>query len=142
VSRVLDLLGGEAERRGVRLERELDAVPEVAGDEERLRQVIVNLGLNALEAVPDGGLVRVSCRLAASSGPEELVEVLVDDDGHGVPAESRDRIFEPFFTTKAKGSGLGLSIVHAIVTQHAGRLRVDASPEGGARFVVSLPVRR
>jgi two-component system sensor histidine kinase HydH len=142
VSRVLDLLGGEAERRGVRLERDLTAVPEVAGDEERLRQVLVNLGLNALEAVGDGGQVRVSCRLAGAPALEPAVEVVVDDDGPGVPPESRDRIFEPFFTTKAKGSGLGLSIVHAIVTQHAGRLRVEESPEGGARFVVSLPVRQ
>jgi signal transduction histidine kinase len=145
VARVLDLLEGEAERREVAVVRELApplALPAVAGDEERLRQVLVNLGLNALEAVTDGGLIRVSCRLVASPGPEPSVEVLVDDDGAGVPLEARDRIFEPFFTTKAKGSGLGLSIVHAIVTQHAGRLRVEESPEGGARFVVSLPVRR
>jgi signal transduction histidine kinase len=140
VTRVLDLLGGEAERRNVRLERDLDPVPPVAGDEERLRQVLVNLGLNALEAVKEGGLVRVSARVApGADGPEQAVEVLVDDDGPGVPAESRDRIFEPFFTTKAKGSGLGLSIVHAIVTQHGGRIRAEASPEGGARFVLSLP---
>jgi signal transduction histidine kinase len=141
VHRVLDLLGGEAERRGVRLERDVDgAVPPVAGDEERLRQVLVNLGLNALEAVREGGLVRVSCRLGEpATGGEPTVDVVVDDDGSGVPAESRDRIFEPFFTTKAKGSGLGLSIVHAIVTQHAGRLRVEESPAGGARFVVTLP---
>ena len=140
VNRVLDLLAGEAERRGIRLERDLDPVPAVAGDEERLRQVLVNLGLNALEAAHEGGLVRVSCRLAAGDDrPEPSVEVVVDDDGAGVPPESRDRIFEPFFTTKAKGSGLGLSIVHAIVTQHGGRLRVEDSPEGGARFIVSLP---
>ena len=143
VNRVLDLLGGEAERRGVRLERDLDPIPTVVGDEERLRQVLVNLGLNALEAVRDGGVVRVSCRVEDRPDyPEAGVEVLVDDDGAGVPLESRDRIFEPFFTTKAKGSGLGLSIVHAIVTQHGGRLRVEDSPEGGARFVVSLPRRR
>jgi signal transduction histidine kinase len=141
VNRVLDLLGGEAERRGVRLEREVDGdLPPVAGDEERLRQVFVNLGLNALEAVREGGLVRVSCRGGeAGDRGEPTVDVMVDDDGPGVPEESRDRIFEPFFTTKAKGSGLGLSIVHAIVTQHAGRLRVVESPEGGARFVVTLP---
>jgi signal transduction histidine kinase len=142
VNRVLDLLGAQADRRGVRLERALDAVPPVAGDEERLRQVFVNLGLNALEAVKDGGLVRVSCRLAPTPEPDPAVEVLVDDDGAGVRPEARDRIFEPFFTTKAKGSGLGLSIVHAIVTQHGGRLRVEDSPEGGARFVVSLPRAR
>jgi signal transduction histidine kinase len=142
VNRVLDLLGGEADRRGIRLERQLAEVPAVAGDEERLRQVLVNLGLNALEAVKDGGLVRVSSRLAEAPEPSPGVEILVDDDGPGVPTESRDRIFEPFFTTKAKGSGLGLSIVHAIVTQHGGRLRVEESPEGGARFVVSLPRSR
>jgi signal transduction histidine kinase len=146
LTRVLDLLGGEAERRGIRLERDLDSVPHVAGDEERLRQVLVNLGLNAIEAVGDGGLVRVSCRLAApdpeqpDAGPQ--VAIMVDDDGSGIAPESRDRIFEPFYTTKAKGSGLGLSIVHAIVTQHGGRIRVEDSPEGGARFTLRLPWAR
>ena len=146
VTKVLDLLGGEAERRGIRLERDLEPVPPVAGDEERLRQVLVNLGLNALEAVRDGGLVRVSCRLepgdadrdAGGAGP--TVEIVLDDDGSGVPADARERIFEPFFTTKEKGTGLGLSIVHAIVTQHGGRIRVEDSPDGGARFVLALPV--
>ncbi len=144
VARVLDLLGGEAERRGVRLDRDLDPVPPVAGDEERIRQVLVNLCLNALEAIPPGGLVRVSCR-AGEPGPDHpdappTVDVFVDDDGPGVPPDQRDRIFEPFFTSKAKGSGLGLSIVHAIVTQHGGTIRVDASPEGGARFALGLPL--
>lgn len=140
VTRVLDLLGGEAERRAVRIERDLEAVPPVAGDEERLRQVLVNLGLNAIEAVRDGGLVRVSCRIAKGTDhPDPAVEILIDDDGEGIPVDQRDRIFEPFFTTKAKGSGLGLSIVHAIVTQHGGRIAVETSPEGGARFVLGLP---
>jgi signal transduction histidine kinase len=143
VTRVLDLLGGEAERRGVRLERDLDAVPPVRGDEERLRQVLVNLGLNALEAVRDGGRVRVTCRLEPASpehgDAEPRVAILLDDDGPGIPPESRDRIFEPFFTTKAKGSGLGLSIVHAIVTQHGGSIRVEDAPGGGARFALRLP---
>jgi signal transduction histidine kinase len=141
VHRVLDLLGGEAERRGIRLERDVPGtLPLVAGDEERLRQVLVNLGLNALQAVQDGGLVRVSSR-PGPPGPrgEATVDVVVDDDGRGVPPESRDRIFEPFFTTKARGSGLGLSIVHAIVTQHGGKIWVEDSPEAGARFVVTLP---
>ena len=144
VARVLDLLGGEAERRGVRLERDLDPVPAVAGDEERIRQVLVNLCLNALEAIPPGGTVRVSCRTGepAPDHPDAapMVDVFVDDDGPGIPSERRDRIFEPFFTTKAKGSGLGLSIVHAIVTQHGGTIRVEASPEGGARFALGLPL--
>ncbi len=146
VSRVLDLLAGEAERRAIRLEREIS--PEldgtrVAGEEERLRQVLVNLALNAMEATPHGGRVRVRCQ-AEPPDPalgEELpsVVVAIDDSGPGVPPAVRDRIFEPFFTTKAKGSGLGLSIVHAIVTQHGGTISVDDAPGGGARFQLRLP---
>jgi signal transduction histidine kinase len=146
LARVLDLLSVEAERRGVSLERDLETTPPVAGDEERLRQVIVNLGLNALEAARSRGRVRVSVRLDPPDPerPDEppFVAVLVDDDGAGVPEGSRDRIFEPFFTTKAKGSGLGLSIVHAIVTQHGGTIAVEESELGGARFVLRLPQAR
>jgi len=147
VARVLDLLSGEAERRSIRLERELSGAPgstRVAGEEERLRQVLVNLTLNAIEATPDGGRVRVSC---GPEGPDPAlgqpgpgVGVAIDDSGPGVPAAVRDRIFEPFFTTKASGSGLGLSIVHAIVSQHGGTVSVDDAPGGGARFLLRLPL--
>jgi signal transduction histidine kinase len=146
VSRVLDLLAGEAERRSIRLERELTADPggtPVAGEEERLRQVLVNLTLNAIEATPDGGRVRVRCLVLApdqAQGERDTsVAVTVDDSGPGVPAAARDRIFEPFFTTKARGSGLGLSIVHAIVLQHGGTISVGEAPGGGARFLLRLP---
>ncbi|HET9553341.1 MAG TPA: ATP-binding protein [Anaeromyxobacteraceae bacterium] len=149
VARVLDLLGGEAERRSIRVERELPAprdLPPVAGDEERLRQVLVNLTLNALEATPDGGAVRVGC---AEEPPDPEVEddagriaITIEDTGPGVPPAVRERIFEPFFTTKAKGSGLGLSIVHAIVAQHGGTISIEDGEGGGARFVLRLPVAR
>ena len=72
----------------------------------------------------------------------DLARITVDDTGPGIPAEIRDRLFEPFFTTKAQGSGLGLSIVHAIVTQHGGSLAVGSSPEGGARLLLHLPLAR
>jgi len=142
VDKVLDFLGGEFERRSVRLERRLWGKAPVRGDEERLRQVLVNLCLNAVEAVREGGLVCVSCDIRAHQGidgEERFVEVLVDDDGPGIPADARERIFEPFFTTKAQGSGLGLSIVNAIVDQHGGSVRAEASPNGGARMVLRLP---
>ncbi|HUL60218.1 MAG TPA: ATP-binding protein [Anaeromyxobacteraceae bacterium] len=146
LSKVLDLLGGEAERRALRMERDLEPVPPVAGDEERLRQVLVNLLLNAFEAAPEGGWVRVSCRAEPrdGAGGDDLgmVAVAIDDSGAGIRPEARDRIFEPFFTTKAKGSGLGLSIVHAIVTQHGGSIAVEEAPEGGARFLLRLPRAR
>ncbi|MDY7228234.1 ATP-binding protein [Hyalangium rubrum] len=133
--RVVDLLGSQAEVRRVRLEL-VGPVPasRVPGEEERLRQVLINLALNALEATPSEGQVRL-----AAGEDEQGVWVTLDDSGPGIPVEIRDRIFEPFFTTKAQGSGLGLSIVHAIVTQHGGTLVVGDAPGGGARFVLRLP---
>jgi signal transduction histidine kinase len=144
LGKVLDLLEGEVERRGLSLVRELAPVPPVAGDEERLRQVVMNLALNAIDATPRGRTLRVSCEVAPRAeidGPAE-VAIHVDDGGHGVSQELRDRIFEPFFTTKASGSGLGLSIVHAIVTQHGGTIEVDDAPGGGGRFTLRLPQAR
>jgi two-component system, NtrC family, sensor histidine kinase HydH len=74
----------------------------------------------------------------AAAGRESVL-VHVDDSGKGVPLADRDRIFEPFFTTKAAGSGLGLPLVHAVATQHGGHVRVEDSPQGGARFTLQLP---
>jgi two-component system, NtrC family, sensor histidine kinase HydH len=135
---VVDLLSGQAETRKVKLELVgAEAVPAVAGEEERLRQVLINLALNALDATPAGGGVQLS----AGEEPGR-VWLTIDDSGPGIPQEVRERIFEPFFTTKAEGSGLGLSIVHAIVTQHEGTLEVGTSPGGGARFILRLPKSR
>jgi len=148
VARVLDLLETEAERRGVAVVRDLapEPLPPVAGDEERLRQVLVNLALNALEATPARGTIRVTCfgepPDVQREGDPGRVGVAIEDSGPGVPPAVRDRIFEPFFTTKAKGSGLGLSIVHAIVAQHGGSISIGDAEAGGARFVLRLPRAR
>nr|WP_301340487.1 hybrid sensor histidine kinase/response regulator [Corallococcus exercitus] len=135
--RVSGLLAWQAEQRGVALEVEPPEGLEVWGEEERLRQVLLNLALNALEATPPGGQVRFS---ASAHGGD--VALCVDDSGPGVPEDVRGRLFEPFFTTKASGSGLGLSIVHAIVTQHGGTLQVEDGPLGGARFTVRVPAAK
>jgi signal transduction histidine kinase len=108
--------------------------------------VLVNLTLNALEATPEGGTLRVACFGEATDeapgGGGERVGVSIEDSGPGIAPALRDRIFEPFFTTKARGSGLGLSIVHAIVAQHGGTISVEAGDAGGARFVLLLPRAR
>jgi signal transduction histidine kinase len=131
--RVLDLLAEDAERHGVRVERQFEAAS-VRGDSDRLQQVLVNLCLNGIEAMPDGG--RLFAR-TASLGREVLL--VVADTGPGIPAEALSHIFEPFFTTKASGSGLGLPIVHSIVQQHGGSVSVGAREGGGTRFEVRLP---
>jgi two-component system sensor histidine kinase HydH len=137
IGAVLGLLAGDAERRRVALVSDLEPGLIVAGDNERLRQVLMNLALNALEATPPDGKVRIS----AYSELEEVI-IAVEDSGSGIAPEVRRRIFEPFFTTKATGSGLGLPSVHAIVTQHGGTVAEDVSPLGGARFEVRLPALR
>src|SRR5262249_5069296 len=109
----------------------------VMGDEGRLREVVINLVLNALDAGDRGGEVRVGAR---ALGPGEA-ELWVEDDGPGGPPEQGGKIVQPFFTTKAQGTGLGLAIVHAIVTQHRGSLRLESSARAGAAFRIRLPVR-
>lgn len=135
VRAALGLLAGEAERRSITLSSELEeGLAPVAGDPGRLHQVLMNLVLNAFEAVERGGRVQVTL-----SGAGRDLLLAVDDSGPGVAPELRERLFEPFFTTKAQGSGLGLPIVHAIVLQHGGNITIDRSLLGGARFTVSLP---
>jgi PAS domain S-box-containing protein len=117
---------------GITVIRETDALPKVRGDEVLLRQSFANLIQNALEAMPDGGELRIS-----GSGGDPL-SIAISDTGHGIPASIRDKIYLPFFTTKERGTGLGLSIVHKIVVSHGGSLRVE-SGEQGTTFTIKLP---
>ncbi len=135
VDKCFGLLSAEAEQHGIALSQEIDDDISVVGDEARLHQVMMNLVLNALQATPRGG--RVTVRASGAEG--EWVSVHIDDSGPGVPGDKRERIFEPFFTTKDAGSGLGLPLVHATLAQHGGNVRVGVSPEGGARFTLTLP---
>lgn len=128
------LLEMDAQRRGTRLEVDGPTLPELSADEDRLRQVLMNLTLNALDAAGPGGQVRLACEAGVG---EALLHV--DDSGPGVPEATAVRLFEPFFTTKDHGSGLGLSISSAVVSQHGGRITVGRGPLGGARFTVHLP---
>ena len=109
----------------------------VVADRGQLDQVLMNLVVNAADAMPEGGRLAIG----TGRGDGETVSVWVEDSGHGVPLEIRDRIFEPFFTTKGadKGSGLGLAVVHGIVTQHNGKITVSDREGGGTVFRIELP---
>jgi signal transduction histidine kinase len=105
---------------------------------DQIRQVMLNLLNNAMQAMPaGGGRIRVSTELTGES-----ILIRVEDSGCGIPPEHLERIFEPFFTTKppSKGTGLGLSISRAIVERHGGTLRVESTPGRGTTFTVALPV--
>lgn len=124
-----------ARRAEVRLERERSGRAWTRGDAGQLHQVVLNLVTNAFDHVGRGGRVVVA---TSATGREALLEVR--DNGPGVPHELRDRIFEPFFTTRPAGTGLGLFISFGIVERHGGRIEVGDAAEGGASFLVALPL--
>ena len=119
---------------GLRLERDFAGVGAIQADADQLHQALLNLLVNALEATAEGHI-----RLAAQSRPADWVEIEVADTGSGIPAADAERIFDLYFTTKAAGTGLGLSLVHRIVSEHGGRVEVQSTPGAGTRFVVLLP---
>ncbi len=133
---VLALMDKQLRRAGVVLR--VDLAPEplpVLGCSNQLKQVFLNLVLNALEAMPQGGEMGVS----SSLGAERWVMVSVADTGVGIPATQLDQIFEPFFTTKTQGLGLGLTVCQTIVEAHGGELGVESEPGRGTSFQVRLP---
>jgi signal transduction histidine kinase len=111
----------------------------VRADRGQVEQVLLNLALNARDAMPQGG--RLTIELANAEGPAAHVRLAVADTGLGMSAEVLERVFEPFFTTKGpgKGTGLGLFTVHEIVKQLGGEVRVSSRPGQGTRFEVYLP---
>ena len=106
------------------------------GDPDQLRQVFWNLVLNAAEASPEGGEVRVTGRRPSEGS---MLELVVADRGRGIPAALLERVFEPFFTTRAKGTGLGLATVHRVVEAHEGALRIESREDEGTSVHVLLP---
>jgi signal transduction histidine kinase/ActR/RegA family two-component response regulator len=113
-----------------------DEVPRVMADRGQLEQVLMNLAINARDAMPHGGVLTIS-----TAAPADRVQIAVTDTGTGIPEEIRERIFEPFFTTKetGKGTGLGLSTVYGIVKQSGGTIHVDSKLGIGTTFTISLP---
>jgi len=134
------LVGNQMRLAGAHLELDVpDDLPAVRADGPQLAQVFVNLFLNSLDAMAEGGVIRVAARPAA--GDARLVEIDVIDNGRGVPPDILPFIFDPFFTTgKAKGTGLGLSVSHGIVAKHGGDIRVSSEPGRGTTFTIVLPV--
>jgi signal transduction histidine kinase len=113
-------------------------LPEVDHDSDQIHQVLLNLLLNSVQAIPESGLVRVA--VFAHNDDQEAV-ITVADTGRGIPAEALPNIFRPFFTTKGNGTGLGLSLARRIVEDHHGRIEVESSTGKGTTFSVTLPMR-
>jgi signal transduction histidine kinase len=134
-----ELVRYEAQEHGVSILIEFpDDLPAVSGDETQLGQVFLNLMINAVQAMPQGGTLRVSgLTRSTDSGP--LVEVAVRDTGTGINKADLTKVFEPFFSTKPEGNGLGLAIAYRIIEDHGGTIRVTSEPGAGTTFVLSFP---
>jgi two-component system NtrC family sensor kinase len=141
VAEAVRLVAHEAHEAQVTLELDADlAVPKVIAVREQLHQVLLNLLLNAVQATPPGGSIRVRSWAEEGDAPAACVEVC--DTGCGIEAAHIEQIFDPFFTTKGpdQGTGLGLMICHHIVSDHGGSIEVESEPGAGATFRVRLPV--
>lgn len=146
---VLESLVGEHREtlQGDRIELTLglNPLPPLPLDRDRMKQVLLNLIINARQALPNGGEIRVACGVrkdAWGDGDEirNLVFVTVADNGIGIEPKHMDSLFDPFFTTKGRGTGLGLALCHRIVEEHGGVIRVESAPGKGASFTLYFPV--
>ena len=135
VTMTLDLVKYDKRMKNIRVDIEIPgSLPQVAVDETQLIQVLMNIILNAADAMSNGGTLDIK---AKELGGE--VEISVADSGPGIPAEHMEKIFDPFFTTKEKGTGLGLAVSYDIIKSYQGDIIAENIPEGGTVFKVRLP---
>jgi signal transduction histidine kinase len=144
VDGIARILETEAKEKAVEIKRDFALnLPRVWIDREQMKQVFMNLILNAIQAMGEGGSIFIATRLASRNDPGhagQFVQVEVRDTGVGIPPENLDHIFDPFFTSKEEGSGLGLSISHQIVQEHGGYVTVESKVGSGTTFFINLPV--
>jgi signal transduction histidine kinase len=135
---VLAIVRHELQKHGVKLLTELDeSLPALEGDRVQLQQVVLNLVMNAIEAMQTGALRMLSIRSRVSK--PNFVHVAVEDTGTGIDPSNHDQIFDPMFTTKERGMGIGLSICHSIIESHNGRIWVTRGIDKGSVFQFELP---
>ena len=135
IDRILSLASFDLDSYGIVVQKDMtDSLPDITGDRALLEQVFLNLVINAVQAMPDGGEIRISGKT-----DNNFVDVMIWDKGGGIPADLRSKVFNPFFTTKEHGTGLGLSIAYNIINAHRGELFFDTNEGVGTVFTVRLP---
>jgi len=137
------LIRDRAAQQQVEVVMELDqSLPRIEVDGKQIQQVLVNLGLNGIQAMPEGGRLQFSSAMIERSGGSRFVEIRVSDTGQGIPSRTMAKIFTPFFTTRHTGTGLGLPISQKIIHQHQGKIEVRSNPDEGTCFIIQLPLLR
>jgi two-component system NtrC family sensor kinase len=134
---VLALTDKRLQRGRIRVRRAFDPkMPPLNAIQNQLKQVFLNLVVNAIEAMPQGGELAIRTQL---SGDGKWASVAFEDQGLGLSQQARAHLFEPFYTTKNKGTGLGLSVSYGIIEQHGGNIQVESAEGQGSSFTVKLP---
>ena len=137
INEIIPFLIKEIADQGIHLSEQYDPqLPGIKVDKNQMYQVFLNLFLNALQAMPNGGELGIEVKPLTPG----FIQITVSDTGKGIPSHIVDKIFDPFFTTKPKGIGLGLSITYQIIKKHGGTVRVESKLEEGTSFVINLPV--
>ena len=136
IEEVLDFNEPEAQKQDVQFKREIQALPPVQLDQSQFKQALLNLIINGVQAMEDGGTLTV--RAKPSNGD---VQIEVEDTGQGIEPEQFDKIFDLFISTKEEGTGVGLTIVKQIIEGHGGRVNVESNPGQGTKFSISLPAK-
>jgi signal transduction histidine kinase len=140
---IVRLLAGQAKKLDVTLTARLAPnVPPFIADQGQIKQVFLNLILNALQATPPGGTVTMTTAVQRDAGGQDFCIIEVQDTGAGIPPHQKEQIFDPFFTTKNSGMGLGLFITHKIIEEHGGTITVESEVGQGTCFQIRLPVRK
>jgi len=134
---ILQLLRPQIERGKIKVKKEFEPLPFITADKEQMKQVILNLLLNAVQAMPNGGHLSLRGQV---SEKDHWVTLSIQDSGIGIPSEDMNKLFDPFFSTKEGGVGLGLSIAHRIVEEHHGKIEVESTPGKGTLLTVWLPI--
>jgi two-component system NtrC family sensor kinase len=138
IADVMSLVGKQAAFRDIDVGMDLASdLPNVMADQDQMRQVVLNVVLNAAEAMPRGGEIRFTSRLDPTG---KMVQVSIADNGPGIPDDIKNKIFDPFFTTKKTGTGLGLAIAYGIVDRHGGVVFIDSRPGRGTTVNFRIPV--
>ena len=146
VTRVVLLIKLEAEKKKIILQSVLTSdLPRIHMDPDQIRQVILNILLNAIDATDEGGSITIETRYIGADQKDEFVQVMIKDTGEGIAKEEIDKIFDPFFTTKhtsmgREGTGLGLSISHQIIKEHKGYINVESTLGKGTTFLIYIPI--
>ncbi|MGD9039262.1 MAG: ATP-binding protein [Desulfobacteraceae bacterium] len=140
IEKALSLLNNELRIRHIRVEKHLsNAMVEILVDERQLMQVFVNILLNALQAIGEGGMIAIRSRADMA---QNLIRIEFTDSGPGISEENLSKIFDPFFSTKKNGTGLGLSVSYRTIKNHNGDIRVSSKPGEGTRFTIDLPFEK